>query len=90
MVSEFVLMVFHRYKEVPPATPPSYLLMACDFCNLRAPHWAGYSVPSRPQSARLFQMMMTTGTFYFALTGYFFTLTTAVERAENVGQFVAG
>jgi hypothetical protein len=31
--------------------------MAWDFCNLRAAHWAGYSVPSRPQSAKLFQMM---------------------------------
>src|SRR5437868_14194392 len=30
--------------------------MAWDFCNLRAAHWARYSVPSRPQSA-LFQMM---------------------------------
>ena len=31
--------------------------MAWDFCNLRAAHWAGYSVPSRPQSVQIIQMM---------------------------------
>ena len=31
--------------------------MVWDFCNLRAAHSAGYSVPSRPHSAGLFQMM---------------------------------
>lgn len=39
---------------------PFILLRAWDSCNLRAAHWAGYSVPSRPQSATLlllFQMM---------------------------------
>src|SRR5713101_2223270 len=43
--------------------------MAWDFCNLGAAHWAGYSVPSRPQSARLFQMMnsLTRGFSWIAL-----------------------
>jgi len=42
--------------------------MAWDFCNLRAARWAGYSVPSRPQSAKLFQInSLTFGFLWIAL-----------------------